>query len=228
VDKLNHPVIFGKELLLRLRIPTSNCVCIELPAIPRETVKKFSAKFATSSVDDAIAKDQAKLDQGIERHKNYDKLIKLIIEWIKENLKTLKDHSTIGVIGLKFKDEKDRYNTRPMKKFRHSQELEDAFEEVVREWLEDKIVEPFNELDEYLTEEERKMATFNTNWFHIFSGKSRFVFNFKPTNDLLMDDTNDVPGIDEVFKKLGRSRAKIFSKLDLKSAYHQIVLRFAD
>ncbi|KAL0483582.1 hypothetical protein AKO1_001067 [Acrasis kona] len=72
------------------------------------------------------------------------------------------------------------------------------------------------------------MGLFNTNWFLIMKGKPRFVFNFIPINKLIESDTNDVPGIDEVFKKVGSSGSHIFSKLDLKSAYHQICLRSQD
>ena len=51
-------------------------------------------------------------------------------------------------------------------------------------------------------------------------GDIRLTVDYKPLNKVIKSDNYPVPNISEIYKKL--SKSKIFSKIDLKSAYHQI------
>nr|GEY21469.1 retrotransposon protein, putative, Ty3-gypsy subclass [Tanacetum cinerariifolium] len=51
-------------------------------------------------------------------------------------------------------------------------------------------------------------------------GKERMVFNYKSLNDNTYKDQYSLPGINTIIKRIGG--AKIFSKFDLKSGFHQV------
>nr|GEU85609.1 retrotransposon protein, putative, Ty3-gypsy subclass [Tanacetum cinerariifolium] len=53
-------------------------------------------------------------------------------------------------------------------------------------------------------------------------GKERMVFNYKSLNDNTYKDQYSLPGINTIIKKIGG--AKIFSKFDLKSGFHQVAM----
>nr|ATZ69490.1 ORF3 polyprotein [Cacao swollen shoot Ghana Q virus] len=53
-------------------------------------------------------------------------------------------------------------------------------------------------------------------------GKERMVFNYKRLNDLTHKDQYSLPGIQSIHARIGQ--AKIFSKFDLKSGFHQIAM----
>nr|QIM56922.1 ORF3 polyprotein [Cacao swollen shoot virus] len=53
-------------------------------------------------------------------------------------------------------------------------------------------------------------------------GKERMVFNYKRLNDLTHKDQYSLPGIQSIIAKV--SRAKIFSKFDLKAGFHQVAM----
>ncbi|QAX91646.1 ORF3 [Codonopsis vein clearing virus] len=53
-------------------------------------------------------------------------------------------------------------------------------------------------------------------------GKERMVFNYKMLNDNTYKDQYTLPGINSIIKSLGT--AKIYSKFDLKSGFHQVVM----
>ncbi|CEJ16363.2 polyprotein [Mulberry badnavirus 1] len=53
-------------------------------------------------------------------------------------------------------------------------------------------------------------------------GKERMVFNYKRLNDLTHKDQYSLPGIQGIIARVGR--AKIFSKFDLKSGFHQVAM----
>ncbi|GKE62389.1 Orf y, partial [Tanacetum coccineum] len=53
-------------------------------------------------------------------------------------------------------------------------------------------------------------------------GKERMVFNYKSLNDNTYKDQYSLPGINTIIKRLGG--AKIFSKFNLKSGFHQVVM----
>nr|QBX57843.1 polyprotein [Sugarcane bacilliform virus] len=53
-------------------------------------------------------------------------------------------------------------------------------------------------------------------------GKSRLVFNYKRLNDNTWPDQYSLPGINALLKNV--ARARIFSKFDLKSGFHQVAM----
>ncbi|ATZ69530.1 ORF3 polyprotein [Cacao bacilliform Sri Lanka virus] len=53
-------------------------------------------------------------------------------------------------------------------------------------------------------------------------GKERMVFNYRSLNDNTHKDQYSLPGINTILKKIGE--AKVFSKFDLKSGFHQILM----
>ncbi|ATZ69522.1 ORF3 polyprotein [Cacao swollen shoot Ghana R virus] len=53
-------------------------------------------------------------------------------------------------------------------------------------------------------------------------GKERMVFNYKRLNDLTHKDQYSLPGIQSILARIGQ--AKIYSKFDLKSGFHQIAM----
>jgi len=53
-------------------------------------------------------------------------------------------------------------------------------------------------------------------------GKERLVFNYKSLNDNTYKDQYSLPGINTIIQKIGN--AKIFSKFDLKSGFHQVAM----
>ncbi|GJT90666.1 hypothetical protein Tco_1079511 [Tanacetum coccineum] len=53
-------------------------------------------------------------------------------------------------------------------------------------------------------------------------GKERMVFNYKSLNDNTYKDQYSLPGINTIIKRIGG--AKIFSKFDLKSGFHQVAV----
>ncbi|GJT11370.1 Orf y [Tanacetum coccineum] len=53
-------------------------------------------------------------------------------------------------------------------------------------------------------------------------GKERMVFNYKSLNDSTYKDQYSLPGINTIIKRIGG--AKIFSKFDLKSGFHQVAM----
>ncbi|GJW63048.1 Orf y [Tanacetum coccineum] len=53
-------------------------------------------------------------------------------------------------------------------------------------------------------------------------GKERMVFNYKSLNDNTYKDQYSLPGINTIIKRI--EGAKIFSKFDLKSGFHQVAM----
>nr|QVG60622.1 ORFIII polyprotein [Banana streak MY virus]QVG60625.1 ORFIII polyprotein [Banana streak MY virus] len=53
-------------------------------------------------------------------------------------------------------------------------------------------------------------------------GKERLVFNFKRLNDNTEKDQYSLPGINTIISRIGN--AKIYSKFDLKSGFHQVAM----
>ncbi|GJR21850.1 Orf y [Tanacetum coccineum] len=53
-------------------------------------------------------------------------------------------------------------------------------------------------------------------------GKERMVFNYKSLNDNTYKDQYSLPGINTIIKRVGG--AKIFSKFNLKSGFHQVAM----
>lgn len=94
---------------------------------------------------------------------------------------------------------------------------ERQFQKQVEQWTHEGVVRPLDDLDH------SNSGNFNTRFFGVKqrSGKLRFVGDFVHINQLLTDDTNDIPVIDEEFRSLGYHPNAIISQGDLKSAFLQ-------
>jgi hypothetical protein len=55
---------------------------------------------------------------------------------------------------------------------------------------------------------------------HKTDGEIRITINYKPLKKVIKSENYPLPNIANIYKKL--AQAKIFSKIDLKSAYYQI------
>ena len=55
---------------------------------------------------------------------------------------------------------------------------------------------------------------------HKPDGEIRITVDYKPLNKVIKSDNYPLPNIANIYKKL--AQAKLFSKIDLKSAYYQI------
>ena len=60
----------------------------------------------------------------------------------------------------------------------------------------------------------------NSNYVHKPDREIRITVDYKPLNKVIKSDNYPLPNIANVYKKL--AQAKLFSKIDLKSAYYQI------
>lgn len=95
--------------------------------------------------------------------------------------------------------------------------------------MEAKIVEEQFDNAEQLEDEHGYTAgLFNTRSIAVVSNKLRFVQDFVHVNKLIKEDTNEVPSNDEAFQRIARARPTIFSKIDLKNAFLQVLLRECD
>jgi hypothetical protein len=78
-------------------------------------------------------------------------------------------------------------------------------------------------------EENGAIEKFNIRAISIISSdKVRIVHDFVHINALIKSDINNVPLIEEAFVKVVKANLIIFSKIDLRSIYLQILLRECD
>ena len=92
-------------------------------------------------------------------------------------------------------------------------------DDTLKEWLEKKIIQIANEFDfnsSILTAPKKNLDG------SISEHLKRICVDFRHVNKLLMDDTNDLPIIDEIIEEIGDSQ--FYSKMDLDSAYLQVGL----
>lgn len=234
VRKLSDPVILGMDVLEKWPLLTP-------PAISSQNLQQSLVKVKLADLNKTLDIT----NQEIGYHHNQPQLLIQLEKELQENLLTAVEYSSIGEITINFRE--------PVKReegiWRHQVSMSsvglEQYETQVKRWLEERVIEEIIDLPYWKEKDEEasyqefiskkgnsrafwKNGEFNINGFPIYSGKPRIVHNFKPLNDLICDDTCDVPGIDESFWRISQVYPVIFSKIDLKSAYLQIPLRRMD
>jgi len=162
-------------------------------------------------------------DNGNLYHPRHDDFMQEIKADLDANLANINRPANVPPFALPFSDEaeKRRHHWQPQRYL--GSQMEKAYEEQVVQWLKDGIIRPLQ------PSEQVKCSQYNSRIFGVKqSDKIRFVADFRHINNLLIDDTNDVPVIDDELKRLGDNNGEYLSKLDLKSAYLQIPVAQCD
>jgi hypothetical protein len=175
---------------------------------------------------DEIIESQDLIDRGaIVYHNLHNDGMIEIQSHIDRNLAIINKNSTLEPIHIDFINEKDRAKGHWQTQHLMEDTVQDKYKiEVDRQEHTGIVQEIYDHLyaDKNLGAPRKRTGLFNIRAFNTFSGKDRFVYNYTPINNMIESDTNDVPGIDELFRVLSRANIKIISKIDLRSAYYQI------
>jgi hypothetical protein len=215
-----YDCIFGLDLICEFNI--------SIPFISREVVHSLKSGFELPSIE-KLVDDQARVVlEGIVFHARMEELVKMLSNELENNEKTAGIHSNLGEICINFIDEKNRKLGSWTRQMKIPVAAEEEVKKIIAKWIEEGIIKPMIDLPSHQKPGDEDVGLFNTNGFLTFSGKWRFVHNFKPINALLEGDTNDIPSIDYVFDQIAKLEATIFSRIDLRSAYLQIPLRRQD
>lgn len=231
---LLEPVILGMDIV-------GKWAMLDTPVISSIELQEKLEKARIADLEETMSS----ATQEIELHADHSRYLRELDTELKDNLATEHHHSTIGEIAIEFQD----VSMRKQGVWRHQVSMSETglnqYKNQVQTWLVENVVEEMIDLPTWKRADEEaalydfiqkgndqnefcQNGEFNINGFPIYSGKPRIVHNFKPLNDLIRDDTCDVPGINEAFWKIGQHCPKIFSKIDLRSAYLQIPLRRMD
>jgi hypothetical protein len=215
-----YDCIFGLDIIIDYQIV--------IPFISSEVIRTLTGKHKVKPVDQIIDEESKRALSGIIFHHHSEQFMTQIDDCIVRNEATQGTHSTIGEIEINFVDENNRKLGSWSRQMKIPAAAEEEVRKTIQKWKDEGIIEEFIDLKCRQTPDDQLTGPFNTNGFLTFSGKWRFVHNFKPINGLIVDDTNDIPAIDYVFERVASSGAVIFSRIDLRSAYLQIPLRRSD
>jgi len=222
LDNAHTSVIIGNDLinLFSLNIP---------PSFSKEQIDSAFQHFRVTDLDTVL--EQATIEQksDVIPHPEQQQLITQIQDAIDDNLATIDRHSTLEPIPIIFKDPHDRMQGSWQNQFRMDESLEQQYCDQIDEWLKKGIIEP--QLDHLPAQQDEHGTTtglFNTRTFAVRSNKLRFVLDFPHINQKLIDETNDIPTIDDAFTRIARSKPSIFTHIDLIRAYLQMPLKECD
>lgn len=212
-----------------LGIDLINLFSIQVPILTSEQLSTAFQDFQVTDIETILDSQQTEQTRDTIPHPEQEQLTLRIQDAIDANLLTANDHSTLEPIPIVFADPQDRTRGSWQPQFRMPEETERQYEAQIQNWLDKGILEP--QLDHVPQEtDEHGTATglFNTRSFAIMSNKLRFVQDFPHINGKIVEDTNDVPTIDDAFLRIARARPVIFTHIDLIRAYLQVPLRKCD
>lgn len=196
-----------------------------------KTAKEMSRALdsvKTVDLDTVLENMDVEDRQGVLHHEDRARLMQKIEAELEENKETERHHSTLEPIPIEFKDPQGRVEGCWVKQHRMEPHFQRLYEEQVRKWEEQGIIEEHIDHDRDRPSRGSADGQFNVRTIPTISNKLRFVQNFKDLNKMLKKDTNDVPVIDDALLLLAEQRPTIFSKIDLRQAYLQIPLRESD
>ena len=117
----------------------------------------------------------------------------------------------LGEVTIKLKDP----NCKPVrgKTFAHSIEDRKIISEQIDEMLRDGFIQPSS-------------SPFSVGCFLVgkADGGKRLVYDFRKINRLIEDEIYCTPKLSEIIEKIGETKATVFTKLDLKNAYNQLLI----
>jgi hypothetical protein len=198
---------------------------IKIPTHSVSKIKQCLSKYRMHSIKEMQLQEEAENLVAIQFHEDAQHYITELKDIFKKNEAINGIHSTLTTISITFVDENDRAFGSWSRQIQIPHDVAVSFEVQVKEWCEQNICE---EITREMLDDSPGTGLFNTNCFLTFSGKWCFVHNFVPINRMIRGDTNDIPNIESIFHRIALSQAKIFSKIDLKSAYLQIPLNKSD
>ncbi|KAL9250958.1 Polyprotein P3-like protein [Drosera capensis] len=100
--------------------------------------------------------------------------------------------------------------------------MEDAFKRHVTALLEIGVIRPSKSRHRTMAIMVNSGTTVDPITKREIRGKERMVFNYRSVNDNTYKDQYSLPGINTILKRIGNSR--IYSKFDLKSGFHQVMM----
>nr|GEU49109.1 TPA: orf y [Tanacetum cinerariifolium] len=100
--------------------------------------------------------------------------------------------------------------------------MEDSFKKHVDSLLEIGAIRPSKSRHRTMAMIENSGTTIDHVTRREIKGKERMVFNYKSLNDNTYKDQYSLQGINTIIKRVGG--AKVFSKFDLKSGFHQVAM----
>jgi transposase InsO family protein len=215
-----YDVIFGLDILDALYVTVAD--------ILNQKVKTLMDNYKAHTIDEILEAEDLKNNDGVVFHDTKESFEKEIQESLTKNEATSTKHSTLCKISIEFENEEDRKRGCWSKQIPIPVNAQEEVLKQVEQWLKENIIEEILDLKHSWKYNKHGNGLFNTNGFLTFSGKWRFVHNFVPINKLIKNDTNDLPSIDTIFRTIGSSGAMYFTKIDLRSAYLQILLRKRD
>ncbi|KAL9274247.1 Polyprotein P3-like protein [Drosera capensis] len=100
--------------------------------------------------------------------------------------------------------------------------MEDAFKRHVAALLEISVIRPSKIRHRTMAIMVNSGTTVDPITKKEVKGKERMVFSYKSVNDNTYKDQYSLPGINTILERIGNSR--IYSKFDLKSGFHQVMM----
>jgi hypothetical protein len=210
-DTRGPPILIGQDLIPAMKI--------NIFGLPYEYVTNNDPK--TPIVEDQIPELMSNDFSKIENSDSFKTLRENILTSIKSHLEA---NGTIPADAYCPLPESEIYLETPPGKTVYRRQYPIPFKMIqpmdnaIQEWLTDKIIEraPVD-------------TTFNTPIFPIPKKDSegnktlcRLCLDYRPLNALLPDDSFPLPRISDIFETL--SDSKIFTILDLKSAFHRFII----
>jgi hypothetical protein len=218
--------------LVTIGIDFINYNRIVVPLQPEEEIKQLFAHVQLRTLDDILQADDAMPVSTTIYHPDASTLLQRIQDAINRNLGTMMSPCTLPPIELSFADPNHRaIGVWARQRYMTNADFSHFVTVVLPQWINDTIVVEFNRNDPPLTDPTTNIpnGNFNNVVFCIHQKDDRrYVTDFKPLNKVLRPGTNEVPGVNDAIIFMSRVNAKIMSKIDIKKAFLQMLLRTSD